>query len=244
MAKDRVKFSTKRHKKRKGFCGRKVVESENRLINVNTSVNSDSSIVNSESLNVNNESTNLSNESTASEKKIQNIAVTSTPDNKERITGYRLVDMEILSFVFSALGCPECCKCELNLGETFLKKKGLASCLLLTCKNCGYSKDFYTSVSNDNSFDINIRTVYSMRACGQGYAGLEKLTALMNLPQPMTANNYDKIVNRLNIVVKEVANETMRDASEDLLSKIKDPNEDAVIDTAVSCDGSWQKRGY
>ena len=46
--------------------------------------------------------------------------------------------MGILSFIFSELGCPEC---ELNLGETFLKKKGLASCLLLTCKNCGYSKD-------------------------------------------------------------------------------------------------------
>ena len=131
MARDRVTFSTKRHKKRKGFCGRKVVESENRLISVNTSVNSDSSIVNSKSLNVNNESTtNLPNVSTASEKKIQNIQVTSTPYNKERITGYRLVDMEILLLVFSALRCPECCKCELNLGETFLKKKALASCLL------------------------------------------------------------------------------------------------------------------
>ena len=82
-----------------------------------------------------------------------------------------------------------------------------------------------------------------MRACGQGYASLEKPTALMNLLKPMTANNYDKIVNRLNVVVKEVANETSRDASEDL-SKSKDPNYDTVIDTAVSCDGSWQKRGY
>ena len=63
-----------------------------------------------------------------------------------------------------------------------------------------------------------------MRACGQGYAGLEKLTALLNLSKPMTANNYDKMVNRLNIVLKEVANEAMRDASEDLFSKSKDPN--------------------
>ena len=89
--------------------------------------------------------------------------------------------MEILSFSFSALGCPECCKCELNLGEVFLKKKWLASCLLSTCKNCGYSKEFYTSVSNDNSFDINVRTAYSRRERGQGYSGLEKLMALMNL---------------------------------------------------------------
>ena len=66
----------------------------------------------------------------------------------------------------------------------------------------------------------------------------------MNLPKPMITNNYDKIVNRLNIVAKEVANETMRDATEDLLFKSKDPNDDTVIDTAVSCDGSWEKRGY
>ena len=143
---------------------------------------------------------------------------------------------------FYELGCPECCKCELNLRGTFLKKK--ASCLLLTCKNGGYSKEFYTSVSNDNSFEINVRTVYSMRACGQAYAGLEKLTSLMNLPKPMTANNYGKIVNRLNVVAKEVANEIIRDASEYLLSKSKDTNDDTFIDTAVSCDGSWQKRVY
>ena len=140
--------------------------------------------------------------------------------------------------------CPECCKCELNLRETFLKKKGLASCLLLTCKTCRYCKEFYTSVSRDNYFDINVRTVYSMRACGQGYAGLEKLTALMNLSKPMTGNNYDKIVNRLNVVAKEAANETMGDTSEDLLSKSKDPNDDTVIGTAVSCDDSWHKRSY
>ena len=64
--------------------------------------------------------------------------------------------------------------------------------------------------------------LYSTKACGQGYAGLEKLTAIMNLPKPVTANNYDKIVNRLKFIAKEVANETMRDASEDLLSKSRD----------------------
>ena len=101
--------------------------------------------------------------------------------------------MEILSLNF--LRCPECCKCEPNLGETFLKKTRLASCLLLTCKDCVYSKEFYTSISNDNSFDIYVRTVYSMRVCRQGYADLEKLTALMNLPKAMSANNYDIIVN-------------------------------------------------
>ena len=44
----------------------------------------------------------------------------------------------------------------------------------------------------------------------------------MNVPKPMTANNYDKIMNRLNTVAKEVANETMRDTSKDVFSKSKE----------------------
>ena len=60
----------------------------------------------------------------------------------------------------------------------------------------------------------------------------------------MTAKNYDKIVNSLNPVVKKVTNETMIDSSDDLLSEGKDLNDATVIETAVSCDGSWQKRAY
>ena len=55
----------------------------------------------------------------------------------------------------------------------------------------------------------------------------EKLIAVM------TANNYDKIVNRLIIVVKEVANEMMRDDSVDLPRNSKNPTYEAVIHTAL-----------
>ena len=48
-----------------------------------------------------------------------------------------------------------------------------------------------------------------MRACGQGYAGLETFTSLMNMPKPITANNYDKIVNVLSAAAKSTAEEVM-----------------------------------
>ena len=51
-------------------------------------------------------------------------------------------------------------------------------------------------------------------------------------------------MNRLNVVTKEVANKTMKDASEGPPSKSKDANDGTVIDAAVSCDSSWQKRAY
>ena len=58
------------------------------------------------------------------------------------------------------------------------KKKGLAS--------CDFCTDFYTSRSYDNTFDINTRAAYSMRAIGQGYSGLETFKSLLNLPKPVT----------------------------------------------------------
>ena len=43
----------------------------------------------------------------------------------------------------------------------------------------------------------------------------------MNLPKRMTANNYDKIVNLLNVVAKKVANETMIDFQKIFSPKVK-----------------------
>ena len=51
-----------------------------------------------------------------------------------------------------------------------------------------------------------------MRACDQGYAGLEKFVSLMNLPKPMTCNNYDKIINKLIVATKGVAETKIYDA--------------------------------
>ena len=83
-----------------------------------------------------------------------------------------------------------------------------------------------------------------MRACGQGYAGLETFASLMNMPKLMTANNYDKIVNVLSAAAKSTAEEVMLEACQELHELEKTNNADDVLDVAVSCDGTWQRRGY
>ena len=42
-------------------------------------------------------------------------------------------------------------------------------------------------------FEVNARIVYALRTCGLGYAALEKLCCIMNMPKPMTVANFDKI---------------------------------------------------
>ena len=83
------------------------------------------------------------------------------------------------------------------LKEIVAKKKGLASLLYVSCSKCEYKKEFYTSPQQaDKSFDVNKRIVYAMRACKQGCSGIKTLTTLMDMPKPMTANNYDKLAKR------------------------------------------------
>ena len=81
---------------------------------------------------------------TVSEAKVVDI-VTNTPKQSDiKITGYRLIDVEILSELMGVLCCPECKTCGLKLHENFAAKKGFASNLQLKCE-CGFQKQFYTS---------------------------------------------------------------------------------------------------
>ena len=39
-----------------------------------------------------------------------------------------------------------------------------------------------------------------MRACGQGFSGLEKLGSLMNIPIPVAKSNFNKLIKTLNVL--------------------------------------------
>jgi len=186
---------------------------------------------------------------TASQSKIDMLE-TDTPSKKDsHSTGNRIMDMEVLSGVIESLNCPECNTARVKLHENFSEKKGLASKLVLKCC-CGFEKQFYTSKEHKQSgiqgggrgFDINKRIVYGLRSCGQGYASLEKLLALLNMPRPMTKMNYNKIVKTIEKAVTEVAKQTMSDSAAEI--KEQSDNRDGPVDIGVSVDGSWQKRGY
>ena len=149
--------------------------------------------------------------------------------------------MEILSTMVSMLACPLCQSRTLKLHEQFDQKMGFASLLRIHCEEryCDFKEELYSSNSVKKTFDINRRIIYAMRNIGQGHASIKKFTALMNMPSPMTVKNYDQSVKTMTKVVVEVAEETMADAAHNLKS-----SKDDVVDTAVTCDGSWQRRGF
>ena len=141
----------------------------------------------------------------------------------------------------SSINCPECNNANLKLYEKFSEKKGLASLLFIQCQDsCGYEKEFYTSKRPGKFYDVKIRMTYAMRSISNGYSSIQKFSALINLPQPMTAKSYNKSVSSLLNAAYEVAEETMIDAANEL----KGDSTDDVVDASISKDGSWQRRGY
>ena len=168
---------------------------------------------------------------------------TSTPKSQlELVEGYRLVDMRVLAEAMQSLICPLCLRNCVKLYENSKLRKGLASSLYIKC-DCEFEKRFYTSERCGSAFEVNQRVTYAMRSCGQGYAGIEKFTTFMNMPPPMTANNYKKTARNVREAAILVAEITMKDAAEELRSQ-SNASEDEIADTAVSCDGTWQKCGY
>ena len=133
-----------------------------------------------------------------------------------------------------------------EIARMFDRKMGFASLLTIKCKErrCKFKEEFYTSNPVKKTFDINRRIIYAMRNIGQGHASIKKFTALMNMPSPMTVKNYDQSVKTMTKVVVEVAEQTMAEAAHDLKSSKGQHSGDDVVDIAVTCDGSWQRRGF
>ena len=111
-----------------------------------------------------------------------------SPVKEKKLSGYRIIDIKILSNVFSIL-LRQISQCEtLVLHEDSSQKHGLCSSLYLKCMKCEYKNDCSTSAKVGRSFEINQRIVYSVRSLGQSYTGIGKFNALMNIPPPMTKN--------------------------------------------------------
>ena len=91
---------------------------------------------------------------------------------------------------------------------------------------------------------INLQTVIAFREMGKGYHSMCTFTSMMNMPPPMRANTYDKINDTLYTVYNNVAEQSMHNAAEETRHSLKhDIAAGEIINTGVTVDGAWSKRG-
>ena len=156
------------------------------------------------------------------------------------------MDMDILSKIITLLSCPECKATGIKLLRE--KRYGLATKCKIFCPSCTFEKEFWSSRKVDDggrAFQINQRLTYSMRSIGVGLKGSQTFLAMMNLPPPVNKSAHEKIVKKVHAAVKAVAVDVMKDASEEVRTLYIDAaNVDGIVETSISCDGTWQKRGF
>ena len=96
------------------------------------------------------------------------------------------------------------------------------------------------------SFEVNRRLVCGMRSLGKGHTDAQKFCTLKNMPPPPAAKNYWKISGVITSCLRSIAKESMGNAAEEIRN-LKEPNHSAgpePVNCGVSCDGTWQKRGF
>ena len=84
-----------------------------------------------------------------------------------------------------------------------------------------------------------------MRSIGCGHAAAKRFCGLMNMPPPLRPTPYSRHNKALLNAVKEVSVETMNVAASEIHEIKPEVNEGTgVAKCAISCDGTWQRRGF
>ena len=93
------------------------------------------------------------------------------------------------------------------------------------------------------SFDINARSIIAFREIGKGHTAMETLFGYLNCVPPMAYESYREMNKDIAICYSNITEKYKYDAVNELKSNVAE-SEDGIYDVAVSCDGTWQKRGY
>lgn len=167
-----------------------------------------------------------------------------SPEANTNGSGFAIFSLDILIHLFSLFCCPECKSAGLNLKLNSKKRIGSSICFNLHCPACLFSHEFYSSnpckvlEKSRNHMEANVRLILAFRNLGIGYEGLSHFMTMMNMEQPVTKKNYDKILDSLHGAYMMEAEASMRKAAEEVKEK------DGTCDIAASFDGTWQKPGH
>ena len=99
-----------------------------------------------------------------------------------------------------------------------------------------------------DSFEVNIRAVLALRSIGCGYSAIRDWCSTMNLPTCMSREAYSNNQYKIGAASKATFDKIVEASREAIQTAYKDigivPDDQGILDIAVSFDGSWQRRGH
>lgn len=169
----------------------------------------------------------------------------SVRDNVYSESGFRILDLGILSNAINKSCACVNCKNENCLIIIEENRIGIASTLKILCSICNHNISFNSCNKVEGMYESNIRLTYGMRCLGKGREGATLLCGIMNLPPP--CSRFDRVNKFILSSVEEVSKENMKKAAAEsvrLREEEKEDDKDISTDLSVSVDGTWMKRGH
>ena len=72
---------------------------------------------------------------------------------------------------------------------------------------------------------------------------MSRFCSTTNMPPPVGSKPFRQHTKAMLRAAKDVAEQTIKDAAQEISNSRTEDGED-IVETAVSCDGKWQRRGF
>ena len=178
---------------------------------------------------------------------------------------FMLMHFQVLKNIVAHGICKGCLTGTLSITDKLNVRMGFCHSLWLTCSDCPFSQQFYTSPKSKNviatkkvrtktdkekkkrtditvsPYEVNLRAVIALREIGSGHESMKLFSFCMNL-QCMSDKGFNRIQRSAHLAYKNAAKKSMTKAADEAKS-VGDSQAD-LKQTRVSIDGSWQKRGH
>ena len=173
-------------------------------------------------------------------------------DSDATPTGFRLIDVELLTMAISHTRCEQCKEGRLSLTENETQKAGLMTSLYISCNKC--KNMIHLPTSKKRTPRGLLRFVYAAASLGLGHKGLSQFCAFLNMPLLVHHDSYQMHLKQISEAsVAAHAEENIKSAVSRVKSTLKDSgdvsddddeSDEACVDVGVSYDGSWHRRGF
>jgi len=117
---------------------------------------------------------------------------------------------------------------------------GIVCVFKFTCSYCGVLVESNKMSEKDanNRFTLNTQLAFGTILAGGHRSTAETIAVHLGLPPPVTLSEWAKDMEYLREVTSKVADRSMYQAAEEAVEAVND------TDITVSCDGTWQRRGF
>ena len=156
--------------------------------------------------------------------------------------GARILEVAGIQTALKAVNCKECGSGPVSF-EDLSNREGLCTRPYLFCQNYQTRSEIPFEKAGPKTLAVNRKAVLANKCVGDSYTSLETLFALLDLPPPVSQRAYGQ---HMKVVATGAAAEvehSMKRARMKICD-LYDTSPEETIDILISCDGTWQKRGF